>query len=146
MTTTITFRMPQGWSEYLGQLAHTHHFNSRGGMLGMALTECAYNTLAGKFRMKKGSIAPPTVVISCRIPIPVYEVIAMHCCKQIKDTPSVWAALAVAKWAEGLEKEDNKEQKKGMYWLYLRDYGQNYQAKVARLQHGLAQIRGVKQQ
>lgn len=133
MTATITFRMPQGWPAYLDELAHTHHFSSRSEMLSLVLTECAYNALTG-IKIKGGRIEPPTLVVGCRLPESTCRAIREYCCKQIEDTTSVWATLVVARWAEDLKKQDDRAQKRGMYWLYLRDFAEHYRAKVAGLQ------------
>ncbi|MFC1952452.1 hypothetical protein ACFLV8_02265 [Chloroflexota bacterium] len=139
-TKTLTFRLPTGWPAHLKQVAHTHNFNSCNEMLGLALTECTFNTMAGKLKLKGGSIAVPTWVVGCRLPEATHRAIVEHCCKQVKDTPSVWAALAVVKWVEELKKQDNREEKQGMYWIYLQNYAATYRPRIASLQYEIDRI------
>jgi len=99
-------------------------------MLRLILIDAALNVIKGKLKLK-GSISPPTVTLGCRLPVATYEAIRQVCCKRPQDTPSLWAALVVAKWVKDLEKEDNRQQKKNMYWFWLREYAKNYREKVS---------------
>ena len=129
-TKVLSFRMPQGWSALLDRLAHQYHFASRGELLSLAITECVYNSLRGK-KVKKGNIETPTEVIACRLPVATYEAIQHTCCKQLKDTASIWAASAIYQWYQALLKEDKRQQRGNMYFLFVRDYALKYREKVS---------------
>ena len=73
-TKVLTFRLPKGWSEYLGRIASTYHFGSPSELLRLALTECVYNSMMGKWKVK-GEITPPTVIIGCRLPGHIHDII-----------------------------------------------------------------------
>ena len=130
-TKVLSFRMPRGWPAQLSYAAREHGFTSRGEMLRMAITEAAYLALQGKLKVKRGNIEAPTEIITCRLPVATLEAIRQVCCKQVNDSSSVWAALAVYQWYQALQKEDNKQQRHGMYGLWLKEYGRQYRNKVA---------------
>lgn len=137
LTKTITFRVPQGWPEYVSSVASRHGFASRAELLTLALTECVYNTLTGNLKVK-GKIEGQTVIMGCRLPEIMYRVITELCCKRAKDTASVWAALAVVRWCRDLDKEDKRQQSSTNYPYYLRDFAQDYRKRVVRLQHEIS--------
>ncbi len=121
--------MPLGWPQLLDRLVRQYHFTNRGELLQLAISEGVYNSLKGK-KIKRGTITPPTVVIGCRLPIATHQAVTSIAIKD-KATVSVWAAMVVAKWWQVLQKEDSKQQKNNMYWLWLRDYAKNYQERVS---------------
>jgi len=128
-TKTLTFRLPVGWPQLLDRVSRQYHFTDRGELLRLVLTDAAFN---GK-KIKGGTISPPTVVLGCRLPVAALKAIQEASHTQLKDTPSLWAGLAVYWWYQALQKEDSKQQKKNPigYRFFMEDYAKHFRNRVA---------------
>jgi len=129
ITRVLSFRLPTGWDAQLDRITKRYGFASRGELLRLVLTDAAFN---GK-KIKGGTISPPTVVLGCRLPVAALKAIQEASHTQLKDTPSLWAGLAVYWWYQALQKEDSKQQKKNPigYRFFIEDYAKHFRNRVA---------------
>jgi len=126
-TKTLSFRLPLGWTSLLDNAALKYGFTSRGELLALSLTDTAYN---GKLKLR-GTISPPTVVLSCRLSLNIHQTITSRAIKD-KTTVSEWCALAIAKWWQELQKEDARQMQKGIgYRFWIEDYANTLRNKLA---------------
>ena len=143
LETTLTFRVHQNAIQHLNHLKYLLHFESRSGMIRMAIIEAVYYTMNGKLKLR-GRLAGKTKVIGCRLPENIHRLILEMNSKRRNDTISVWAAIAVYDWIEAIEKQDRRNMKSNVYPYLCQEFAYNYRPYINRLLLELDQLKPAK--